>query len=298
MEKNRFIGSVQVSFAYVLWGFLSIYWNLLVQVNSVYVLMQRIIWSMVFMMIFMLCTKRFFEISSCFKSKKKILILFCSGALVSANWGFYIIAINSGHVLDASLGYFIEPILVTVVGMLIFRERLNTFEKITFGFSLAGLIYMIATTRTFPIMAILIAGTFAIYAAVKKNLKDVTPAASLFMETLCVTPFALIFMIFADVTGQGSVGILHGLQFLLLPACGAITSIPLLTFNEGVRKIPFYLSGIFMYISPSIQFLMGYFYFHEELNHNRFIAFVIIWVGCCFTIAQNLLLLYHERKNK
>lgn len=296
MNKEKIVGNFQVSFAYICWGFLTVFWNLLANVNSVYVLMQRIIWSMVFMFILMKCTGRMGEIKSCFSDRKKLSILFVCGILISANWGSYIIAINSGHVLDASLGYFVEPIIVTFFGMLVFREKLHPLEKITLLFSIAGLIYMIASTKTFPSMALFIAGTFAVYAAVKKNLKDITPAASLFMETLCVTPFALVYMVVADLHGFGSVGFLQGAGFLLLPACGLITSIPLLTFNEGVRKIPFYMSGIFMYLNPTIQFLMGCFYFHEAMDKNRLIAFIIIWIGCCFTIAQNLLFMKNEGK--
>ena len=201
---------------------------------------------------------------------------------------------NSGHVLDASLGYFIEPVLVALLGMIAFREKLSKMEKITFVFAVVGLLYMLVMTGTVPILALLIAGSFAAYGAVRKTL-DIPPYASLFMETLCMTPFALLFIFWAEQNGKGSGGVLAGAQLLLLPACGIVTSIPLLLFNVGVREIPYYLSGILMYINPTLQFLMGLFYFHEEMNQNRLIAFAIIWIGILFTVYEKGKLMVAKR---
>ena len=249
---------------------------------------------MVFMLVYLLVLKKGGQIRACFSAKK---LAFCTiaGALVTVNWGVYIYAVNSGHVLDASLGYFLEPVLVTCIGMLAFRERLSIFEKITFAFSVAGLLFMLISSRTFPVLAVLISGSFAVYGAFKKKL-DIAPDVSLFMETLCMTPFALIFAVYADTHGFGSVGTLHGAEMLLLPACGVITSVPLLMFNIGVKKIPYYISGILMYINPTLQFFMGLFYFREELNVTRLITFIIIWVGVCFTVYEKVKLMRKERR--
>lgn len=110
---------------------------------------------------------------------------------------------------------------------------------------------------------------------------------SLFMETLCVAPMALIFMVYSDYSQTGSLGVLHGAQFLLLPACGIVTSIPLLLYNLGVKEIPYYVSGILMYVNPTLQFIMGVFYFHEAMDLNRLIAFGIIWIGIGVSIVGN-----------
>ena len=287
MKTNTTKGSLRVALAYASWGVLTIFWNMLAEVDSVYVLAQRIIWSMVFMGVYMAAIHKWQEIAEVFKSRRNLAICFVCGILITINWGVYIFAVNSGHVLDASLGYFLEPVLVGGIGMLVFRERLSLMEKITFIFAMASLVYMIAATRTFPVLAVLIAGSFAIYGAVKKSL-ELTPHTSLFMETLCMTPFALLFVAYADVNGAGSIGVLRGAQFLLLPACGVITSVPLLMYNRGVKEIPYYISGILMYINPTLQFLMGLLYFHEELDKNRFIAFLIIWVGVLFTVYDKV----------
>lgn len=285
MKNTTMKGSLCVAFTYVCWGLLTVFWNLLGEVNSIYILTQRILWSMVFMAVYITVFRKWNEILPIFRDRKKLGICFVCGILITINWGVYIYAVNSGHVLDASLGYFIEPVLVGAIGVLIFREKLSRFEKVTFAFAAAGLLYMVVMTRTFPVMALLIAGSFAAYGAVKKMIQ-VPPYVSLFMETLCMAGFALLFVVYADTHAMGSVGVLEGAQFLLLPACGVVTSIPLLLFNIGVKQIPYYISGILMYINPTLQFVMGLFYFHEPLDRNRLTAFVVIWIGILFTVYE------------
>ncbi len=154
---------------------------------------------------------------------------------------------------------------------------------------------MVAASRTFPTLALLIAGSFAVYGAVKKKL-TLTPHASLFAETLLMTPLAIGFVIYATVRMPGCTGSLSGAQFLLLPACGIVTSMPLLLFNIGVQKIPYYFSGILMYINPTLQFLIGLFYFREELDRNRLIAFILIWIGVLFTVYDKVKMIRNDRK--
>lgn len=286
-DDKSFLGGIGVALAYVMWGLLTIFWNLLSDVDSVYILSQRIIWSMVFMGLYMLILGQWGEIKAVFKNKKNLLICFICGILVTINWGVYIYAVNSSHVLDASLGYFIEPVMVGAIGLIAFKEKPSFLEKITYILAFAGLVFIVVKVGTFPTLSLLIAGSFAIYGAVKKNL-EISAQASLFMETLCMTPIALIYMIYAEKNGAGCIGVLNGAEFLLIPACGIVTSIPLLLFNLGVKKIPYYVSGILMYINPTLQFLMGLFYFHEGMDRNRLIAFIIIWVGVAFTVFDRL----------
>lgn len=300
MNKNKdnkiLVGGIAVAVAYIMWGFLTLFWNLLSEVNPVFILSQRIIWSMVFMGIYILVLKKTAEIKGIFKDRRALLICFVCGVLVTVNWGVYIYAINSGHVLDASLGYFIEPVLVALIGLIAFKEKPSNLEKITFILAFAGLVYMIVRTKTFPALSLIIAGSFAVYGAVKKNL-NITPEASLFMETLFMTPFALIFAIYAEQHGMGVTGVISGWKLWLLPACGIITSVPLLLFNIGVKKIPYYLSGIIMYLNPTIQFFMGIFYFGEAMDKDRLISFIFIWVGIMFAITDKLIMMKKEQRN-
>lgn len=293
-ERENLRGALAVGGSYVAWGLLTVFWNLLTDVNSVFILAQRIIWSVGTMLLILLWLGRMDEVRGIVKNRKMRRLCMACGVLITLNWGTYIWAVNNGHVLDASLGYFIEPVIVGLVGILAFRERPRKLEWVTFAFAAAGLLFMVIRSGTVPYLALLIAGSFAVYGAVKKNL-TVSAEVSLFLETLFVLPLALIFSAYAEKTGIGAIGVLHGWRWLLLPLCGVVTSLPLLCFNRGVKKIPYYLTGILMYINPTIQFLMGISYFHEPLDRDRLIAFIAIWIGVLFTLADKLLLMRKGR---
>lgn len=294
MKKEK-SGLLFVLGCYVMWGMLTIFWSLLSEVNSLYILAQRIFWSMIFMGGFLVLTGKTEEVKAVLRDRETCRQCLISGILVTINWGVYILAVSNGHVLDASMGYFIEPIVVALIGVLIFKERLSKFETATFIFAAAGVLYLILRSGTVPVMALLIAISFAAYGAVKKNM-TLTAHTSLFVETLFMSPLAVCFVVYSEMTGTGCIQILHGSEFLLLPVCGVVTSVPLLLFNIGVKKIPYYLSGILMYINPTIQFLVGLLYFHETLDTNRLTAFVFIWVGVMFTLYEKMMIMKRERK--
>ena len=292
MKKVQ-IGFMAVLGCYICWGLLTMFWSLLSEVNSLYILAHRIFWSMIFMGLYLTVTKRWEEVREVIRDKDKFRQCFVSGILVTINWGVYIMAVSNGHVLDASMGYFIEPIIVAVIGVLIFKERLSRYEVLTFILATVGVVYMVLRSGTVPVMALLIALSFAAYGAAKKNMK-IAPQVSLFMETLCMAPFAVIFIIYCEMNGIGSIGVLHGSQFWFLPICGVVTSVPLLLFNIGVQQIPYYLSGILMYVNPTIQFLVGILYFNEILDTTRLHAFVFIWLGVLFTVYEKIKIMKAE----
>ena len=292
--ENRYLGIVILS--YVIWGFLTLFWNILVEVDSMYILSQRIIWSMVFMALYMTAAKKWDEIKEIFRDKKSFAICFVSGALITINWGVYIYAVNNGHVLDSSLGYFIEPIMVALFGLVLFKENMSKAEKFTFVLATAAVIYLVVVNRTFPVIALVITLSFSAYGAVKKSL-NISAHASLFMETLCMTPFALLLAVYMEINGTGVIGKLPSSTMMFLPICGIVTSVPLLLFNIGVKKIPLYMIGILNYISPTISFILGLVYFHETLDKPRFVAFLLIWFGILFIIVEKLRLTKNQRAN-
>lgn len=292
MNKGRSLGTLEILFSYVCWGFLTLFWGLLSQVHPVYILAQRIFWSMGLLFVALLFTRRFFLLRISI-NKKTVFTCLVSGLLVSLNWGLYIYAVNSGHVLDASLGYFIQPLMVGLIGIFFFRESLGFWDKGAYLFSFAGLVCMIVYAGTLPLLAILIAATFSIYGAVKKSLQ-VDPVVSLFLETLCVTPLALILIIWMDASHLGSLGILHGGAFLFLPLCGLVTLVPLLIYSAGIKKVPYYLSGILMYLNPTIQFLIGVIFYKEIPSFGEKISFSLIWFGILLSILSKIGL---SRKN-
>ena len=289
------MGLVTVTGSYVLWGMLAIFWSFLGQVNSVYVLAQRIIWSLVFMGLYLLVTRRWGEVKRALCDRQTMVNCLLCGVLITLNWGVYIYSVNSGHVLQASMGYFIEPVMVALLGVIAFREKPSLAEKLTFLCAAGGIVFLTARTGTFPTLALAVATPFSVYGALKKRVA-LTAQTSLFMETLWVTPLALAFSWWWAAGHGGTEAVLGGASFWLLPACGVVTSVPLLLFNMGVKEIPYYFSGILMYINPPLQFLVGLLYFKEALNMDQFIAFLIIWVGLAITMVEKLKVLRQEKK--
>ena len=292
MEKKKTLGLVTVTGSYVLWGLLPGFWTLLAAVNPVYVLAQRILWSLVFMGLYLAATRSLGEVKAALTNRTTFRKSLVSGVLITLNWGVYIVAVNSGHVLDASMGYFIEPVIVALIGLIAFREKPTRGEWITFFFAVGGILYLLVSTGKFPALPLIIAAPFAVYGGVKKNL-NLTAQTSLFMETLLMMPFALGFSWWWSAHVGGWDHVMHGTAFWLLPACGLVTSIPLLLFNMGVKEIPYYFSGILMYINPTLQFLMGL-VLGEPMDAKRLIAFAIIWVGVLFTLADKVRLMRRE----
>lgn len=288
MDRKEKSGFLAVTGAYLLWGVLPLFWNLLAEVPPVYILAQRIVWSAVFLALYMAATHRLAALRPVLRRGKTLRICLICGVLITINWGLYIYAVNSGHLLDASMGYFLEPVLVALIGILAFRERPSVLEKLTFAFAAAGLVYLVVRAGRFPWLALVIAGSFALYGAVKKQ-SDLPAYAALFTETLCMTPLALCWIVWADVHGTGGLAVLHGPALLLLVASGVVTSVPLLLFNIGVREIPYYVTGILMYMNPTMQFLVGLLILKEPMDPDRMVAFVLIWAGIVFTIADRVL---------
>lgn len=295
MTKNKRLGLVTVTGSYVLWGVLAIFWSFLAQVNPVYVLAQRIIWSLVFLDLYLLLARRWGEIRAAFRSRRTMVNCLLCGVLITLNWGVYIYSVNSGHVLEASMGYFIEPVMVALLGVAAFRERPSLAEKLTFLCAAGGIAFLTVRTGSFPALALMVATPFAVYGALKKRV-ELTAQASLFLETLWMTPLALAFSWWWSAQHGGMAAVLDGASFWLLPACGVVTSVPLLLFNLGVKEIPYYFSGILMYINPTLQFLVGLVYFREALNVDQLIAFVIIWVGIVITMVEKGRALRRERR--
>lgn len=280
-------GVIEVLTAYILWGFLPLFWNLLDEVPSFYILFSRALWSLFFCVIYLSVLKKWGRIKALLKDKNVVKRCFLSGIFICINWGAYIWGVNGGHVLDCSLGYYLNPILNVVLGVVIFREKLKKQEWIAVCFAAAGVLYLIVSSGTVPVLALILAVSFGIYGMIKKGL-TVSSDESLFMETLFVSPVAVAFLIFSEMNGSGAIGVLEGSQWLLLPLAGIVTAIPLLVYSAGVQKIPFYLTGMVMYLNPTIQFFLGVFFYKEPIDMNRVISFVFIWVGIIIMTVGNM----------
>ena len=287
-------GPLYVLTCYILWGVLPVFWKLLAAVDSLYVLAGRIVWSLVFISAILAVRRGFGAVRAVLGDRRELGRLALAGIFVCVTWGSYIWAVNSGHMLDASLAYYMNPILAILLGTVVFRERLTGLQWLSVAVTFTGLGITILRYRQIPWVALIIGGSFAVYGANKKGV-HVDAGVSVFFETLVLSPFALVFMAAAEVRDAGAVGVLHGWQWLLLPAAGVVTTVPLLFFAKGIKSTPMTLSGILMYINPTLQLLLSVLLYQEEFTTTHAILFGFVWSGLALYLLSSLL---RERKYK
>lgn len=280
-EKSNIL---QVFGAYILWGVLPIFWKRLSELNAFYVLASRIVWSAIFCLLLIVVTKKTGELKQALSDGKLRKTLLCSGIAVAINWGIYIYAVNSGHILDASLAYYMNPLMVIALGFFLFKEKLALRQWLAIAIAALGIVIAVVAYGEFPVFAVVIGGSFAIYSAIKKNVKC-NGLISTFIEAAFLTPFALIYILWAEAGQAGAMGTLEGLQFLLIPMSGIVTSVPLFLFSMGVSGVPMSLTGILMYINPTMQLLIGVLLYQETFDLAKTIMFVCVWIGVALFVS-------------
>ncbi|MCU9602618.1 EamA family transporter RarD [Pallidibacillus thermolactis] len=289
MEGEKTIGIFFIIGAYTLWGILPIYWKFLDEVPSSEILAHRIVWSFVFISIIVILRKRkqlknFFKVQM--SQKKTWFALFLTSLLISTNWLTYIFAVNKGHIVDASLGYYINPLVSVLLGVFVLREKINKLQ--TFSFILAGIgvLYMTISIGKFPWIALILAFSFGFYGLAKKLIK-VDSILGLFLETLFAVPFAIIFLSYLGINGQHSFTTGTVQIDWLLMGSGIATALPLLWFGIGAQKIPLYLLGFLQYIAPTISLFLGVLLYDEAFTIDHIITFTCIWIAIVtFTISN------------
>ena len=283
-KENEKKSILQVFGSYVLWGIFPVFWKMLSELNSVYVLSSRIVWSAVFCLLLIVVTKKTEELKQVLSDGKMRKTLMCSGIAIAVNWGVYIYAVNSGHILDASLAYYLNPLMVIALGFFLFKEKLAFRQWLAIAVAALGILIAIVAYGEVPVFAIVIGTSFAVYGAIKKNVKC-NGLISTFVEAAFLTPFALAYILWAEMGHVGAVGTLEGMQFLLIPMSGVVTSIPLLLFSIGVAKVSMSLTGILMYINPTLQFMIGALLYHETFDLPKGIMFVCVWIGVVLFVS-------------
>lgn len=273
---------------YILWGLLPIYWKLLSEINSVYILASRIIWSFVFCSLLLLGMKKGKQIKSVLKNRRQSLLLAGCGIMLTLNWGTYIFAVVTGHILESSLAYFLNPILSILIGRFFYGEKLGKYHWISVAVAFLGIMISILRYGHIPYLAIVIGLSFAIYSAMKKKV-TVNSEISMFMETMYVTPVACIVIAVLEGLGLGISDSLTLSSFLIIMLSGVVTSVPLILFSRGIKEISLSLSGILMYSNPTLQMLVGIFLYHEKLTVPNVITFVCVWIAL-------VLFLYGDRQ--
>ena len=279
--------SLSVLGCYVLWGLLPIFWKLLANVDSVYVLAQRVLFSCIFCLAIILLKKNGSSVKNILKSKTERRRYFVCGILISINWGVYILTVAMGRILEASLAYYMNPLFSVVIGALIFKEKLSAVQWISVGLALVGVMISVIAYGNVPYLAIIIGLSFALYGAMKKTIKAESDV-SICMETMSVLPLALAFIVYAQLSGYTDFSSLSTTEMLLLIASGPVTSIPLMLFAKGIRKTSITTSGILMYINPTLQLLVGVLIYNEVFTKMNAITFAFVWAAVILFVLDSL----------
>ena len=267
----------------ILWGVLPIYWHALRPIDSMVIIFYRVFLCAVSSWILARSRYSKEELYAPFKDKKLLLKFFLAGALITVNWSVYIWAVNADQVIATSVGYYIEPVVVCLFGMLFFGDRLNKYKGLALAFAAAGIAVIVLYYRRLPAVSLLLALSFSLYGAAKKGLSK-PPILSLFYETVFLAPIALCAIIYFESTGHGAIAASTGASwklFLLLFA-GILTATPLMLFSECTNKAGLFAAGLVGYVSPSISLVLSIFMFGEPFELVQFIAFAIIWIGLGF----------------
>ena len=293
MNKDTF----NVLGCYVLWGLLPVFWKLLAGVNSAYVLAQRIVFSCLFCFAVILIKKNGGELKNILRDKKQRRLYLACGLLISANWGVYILTVATGRILEASLAYYMNPLFSILIGALIFKERLSGVQWLSVALAFVGVMYSVVLYGSVPYLAIIIGLTFAMYGAIKKGIKAESEV-SICMETVSVMPLALIFIVYAQLSGFTTFASLSVKEMLLLVLTGAITSVPLMLFASGIKRTSITVSGILMYINPTLQLLLGVFVYNEEFTKANAVTFAFVWLAVILFVGDGLRHKRHEKLAK
>jgi chloramphenicol-sensitive protein RarD len=280
--------------SYVLWGVMPLYWHLLKVVPSLQIIAHRIVWSTVLVVGWLLWKYGRGWLRETLALPRAAWMLAISGTLIAFNWGLYIWAVNAGHVVETSLGYFINPLLNVVLGVVLLHERLNRVQWLSVAIATGGVLWLTLHYGSFPWIAVALAASFGSYGLIRK-LVGVPPVRGLGIESLYLVLPALALMLWGEAHGSGGF-VAHGATAgwgigigALLVLGGALTALPLIGFADAVRRIPFSLVGLLQYIAPTLQLLCGVLVLGETFDRNRAIGFGFIWIALAIYASDGLL---------
>lgn len=262
--------------AYGMWGLFPAFFPLLKPAGAVEVLAHRIIWSFLFMVVVVAVVRRLGDLKAI--SGRTWLLLTAAAALISVNWVIYVYAVNNGHVVDAALGYFINPLVSIALGLLIFRETLNRWQLCALVIAVVAVVVLTVNVGSPPVIGLGLALSFGLYGAVKK-LVPTDPRVSVGVEAGLATPFALVYVLVLEVGGQGTfVG--HGAgHVVLMILSGVLTALPLLLFAAAAQRLAMVTLGLLFYMTPAMQLTWGVLVGHESMPPARWFGFALIWTA-------------------
>lgn len=274
---------------FIMWGVFPIFFKFIEGIAATEVLAHRIIWSALILLIILIITKRLNSVKRIAKIKKVTLTLAITGALIASNWGVFIYAINQNEILATSLGYFINPLFSILLGAIILKEELSPVLKLSIFIVFIAIGVQIYAIGNLPLISIILPLSFALYGLLRKRL-GVRTFEGLFIETIILTPFALLYLIYLTINNSGEFGMnFNGIMLFL---SGFVTILPLLTFNASTKYLKLSTIGFLQYISPTLSMIIAVFIYNETLDFYKIISFALIWISLAIATISNL-----RRKN-
>lgn len=296
-ERNSIVGVFYGAIAFIAWGFLPIYWKLLKEIPADEILAQRIFWSFLFIGGMVLYKNGIAVLKETIKDRKNVRYVLLCAFFITINWGLYIWAVNSGKILESSMGYYINPLMVVLLGMTVLKEKLNLLQYVSIAFAAVGVAIMTIQFGRIPWVALLLAATFALYGLFKKLVKA-EPLVSLTLETTVLMPLALGYILFKLFTGQSALYSISMTTLAILFFSGFATATPLLWFGMGAKRVKLSTMGFLQYISPTISLIIGIFLYGEKFTSTHLISFSFIWVGLIIYSFSNIEAIKRSRSSR
>ncbi|MFC5285581.1 EamA family transporter RarD [Actinokineospora guangxiensis] len=288
-RENGFLAGLG---AYVAWGFFPLYWPLLTPSEPVEVLAHRVLWSLVSVAALLVAVRKWAALRAVLRDGRTMGLIGVGAVVIGVNWILFIWGVNNGHVVEVSLGYFINPLVTILIGVLLLGERLRRVQWAALVVAFAAVVQLTIDYGDLPWLALALAGTFATYGLMKKK-ANIGAVEGLAMETALLVPLAGGYLVFLAGSGTATFGA-HGWgHAVLLATTGLVTVIPLLLFGAAATRVPMATLGLLQYVTPTLQFLIGLLVFREEMTTARWIGFAMVWAALLLITTETLV---HRRR--
>lgn len=278
-------GALYALLAFGIWGLYPLYLRELAAVSSLEIVLHRSAWSLVFLLGVLAVLRRWAWLAALLKSPRQMFMPLTSGLLLALNWLLYVYAVQSAQVVEASLGYFINPLISVCLGVLVLRERLKRVQWVAVAFAAAGVLWLTWHTGRLPWLGLALAVTFAVYGLLRKT-SALGPLEGLTLETLLIAPLVLPWLGLITWSGQGALGTGSATLVFWLVMAGPLTAVPLMLFAAAARQLKLATVGLFQYLSPSLQLAIGVAVFGEPFDAQRLVGFILIWAGLAVYTAH------------
>lgn len=280
-------GALAAFSGFLIWGIVPIYWKQMQTVSPFELIAHRIVWSLAFLLAVLAWQRNFSSLRPAFVSARSLGLNLLSGLLLAINWTVYVWAVNRGHVIESSLGYFLVPLGNVALGSLALKETLRRPQWLAIALAAVGVILLLARVGHVPWIALVIAGTWSSYGLLKKQ-SNLGSIAGLTVETIVLFPVAAGLLLWLGAQGGGVLGHADARLHAYVLSVGVVTALPLLLFAYGAQRLRLTSLGLLQYVAPSVQFLIGLFVYHEPFDSVRFQAFALIWLGLAVYSADSV----------